>query len=360
MGKVLKTTSVERVSVQAGVHSFPCRECTLGEKCEGTTLKIPRTYLGTQPVDTIVTQVGTNAEGKLRTALTPSIVTTKNALVGSASTVPGEGLQAPIDKGTDVAVATSTTGSGKGLKVKYSSTDDVCAGKTADQETCGTAGECTFTAGASGDKSSDNTCETTRDVKCDVQTNDEQTCTNAGRCSFTAGDGDEVSKCETTPVSAITSITVTKAGTGYAVGDTITFNHDDMPGRKTDAVFTLTTNNFLGETSININPTNDNAFDRTNKITVGTTPVNEPIPTSSSTSYEPFGAEEELAQNCAEPVWPWEGKVTQESRTTYECVPFRSELTPPEFTSTHAMCGGVETAAWDLFAIPRLVSDLVI
>jgi hypothetical protein len=359
MGKVQKTTSVEQVPV-AGVNSFPCRECTLGDiSCDGTTLKIPPTYLGTQPVDTIVTQDVTNAEGKVRTALTTSIIKTKNALIESASTVPGEGLQAPIDRGIDVNVeATSITTSsstGKDLKVKYSSTDDVCTGKTANQEICEAAGACTFTAGASADKSSDNTCETKRDAKCDVETNDEKTCTNAGRCSYTAADEDEVSKCETTPVSAITSITVTKVGTGYAVGDKITIKHEGMPGRDTDAVFTLTTENFARKISIDINPTNDNAFDRINKITVGKTPVNKPIPTSSSRSYEPFD-EEKKEQNCKTPVWPWEGKVTKETRKTYECVLFRPELTPPEFTSTNAMCGGVDTAAWDLFAIPRLVS----
>ena len=40
--------------------------------------------------------------------------------------------------------------------------------------------------------------------------------------------------------TAVTGVTVTTAGTGYAVGDILTVDKDDIPGRATDLVFTLT------------------------------------------------------------------------------------------------------------------------
>jgi hypothetical protein len=99
-----------------------------------------------------------------------TVVTTLDALIGSASTAAGEGLEEAITDSSTVVLAGSitTSGTGSGLALTYTST-----------------------------------------------------------------------------ATAITSITVTTGGTGYRVGDTITIAAAAMPGRSTDAVFTLVTNDLV-------------------------------------------------------------------------------------------------------------------
>jgi hypothetical protein len=91
-------------------------------KTVGYTLTIPSTDFGAQAIGVPITQAVSGAAGTLGIKLTGGIVTTENALIGSASVVEGEDLTETITEGTDVAVLASsitTDGVGTGVALKY-------------------------------------------------------------------------------------------------------------------------------------------------------------------------------------------------------------------------------------------------
>ena len=176
-----------------------------------------------------------------------SVVTTADALVGSVSTATGEGLTETITAGTDIAVAAAniatTSVAGTGLALKYTtagtatytctipSTDFTgntqASGVVVTQATSGAAG--TLVTALTGG---------TETAAIMVSTN---SIAFSATGVLTIGDFVATKTPTVVVVSAtsISSITATNAGSGYAVGDTITIATAGMPGRGTAAKFTL-------------------------------------------------------------------------------------------------------------------------
>ena len=85
-------------------------------------------------------------------------------------------------------------------------------------------------------------------------------------------------------------------------------------------------------------------------------------------TYEPSSDE----SKCETPLWVFDSKKVAPDSSTLICEgQFRAELMPPENiaagiipegmkrnANTNIMCGGVETPAWDLFSLGKLVSVL--
>ena len=64
------------------------------------------------------------------------------------------------------------------------------------------------------------------------------------------------------------------------------------------------------------------------------------------------------SRSCSEPLWFFSKATAPKGEVAGKCEGiFRPEITPPEYESGYkVVCGGVETAAFDLYGLSRIVS----
>ena len=113
--------------------------------------------------------------------------------------------------------------------------------------------------------------------------------------------------------STTNSITVTTAGSGYMIGNKITIAKEGMPGRATDAVFTLVADDITFATSVVVFPTNAIAFNTANAVTVGGFLASTPVPTvvkvgistRKSVTYT-----KESGHGAGKPIAAWAGSTS--------------------------------------------------
>jgi hypothetical protein len=177
-----------------------------------------------------------------------AVVTTVDALLGSASTTAGEDLEETIDDSAIAVAAGSitTSGTGTGLELRYTSTTAAITSITAAGGSGYRVGD-TITIAAAAARAVVTTIDalmgsasttTGEDLTEDITAASSATAVLAASIS-TSGAGIGLELTYTSTATEITSITVTAGGSGYQVGDNVTIAADAMDGRSTAAKFTL-------------------------------------------------------------------------------------------------------------------------
>ena len=211
------------------------------------TLTIPLTDFGLQAKGVTVTQATTGAEGTLKVVLSMATVTvvvvptnnnafdTSNAItVGGHATTPTP--TAAVVSGPTAGEEVTQDGTlAAGTLIRYG------AGLVTDVDALLLSADASFPLAAA------------------ITANTDEAVVHTSITTDGFGTGLEL--VYTASSSAITSITVTKAGTGYRVGDVITIAHAAMAGRATNAVFTLVADDLSNPTTIVVTATKLVAFD---------------------------------------------------------------------------------------------------
>jgi hypothetical protein len=194
-----------------------------------------------------------------------TLVTTTDALLGSASTTAGEDLEEAIDDSASAVAAglISTSGAGTGLAISYrsSATHITSITVTASGSGYHVGDTVTISATAMAGRSTAAVFTLVEDdfvpripvTVPDALMGSASSVTGEGLSGMidttsiavvegsvsTSGSGTGLALLYRSSATHIIGITVTASGIGYQVGNTITISAAAMPGRSTDAVFTL-------------------------------------------------------------------------------------------------------------------------